>query len=213
MLPTVKDQGSCGSCWSFGSSANMEAVWYISKGKLVDLSEQELVSCAHSVDNSSYPKGCSGGSGATHSYAWVISNGGLASTAEYGPYISGKDGKDHACDKSKLPSIAAGPFTNFTVLPKDEAQMKAWVATKGPLSVHVNAGGWSAYKGGVMTQPHSTKLNHVVLVVGYGVDAEQGDYWTIRNSWSDGWGEAGYVRLARGVRASGVSEEPASILV
>ena len=93
-----------------------------------------------------------------------------------------------------------------------KAQMKAWVATKGPLSVHVNAGGWSRYKGGVMTQPPSTKLDHVVLVVGYGVDPVQGDYWVIRNSWGDGWGEAGYVRLARGVRASGVSEEPASIL-
>lgn len=208
VLKDVHDQGSCGSCWAFGSSANMEAVWYIATGQLVDLSEQELVSCARNADSSGYPKGCSGGSGATHSYQWVIDNGGLDTTADYGRYTA-QDGK---CDKSKLKNIAAGPFSSFKVLPKDEVQMAQWLSWKGPLSIHIDASGWNSYRSGIMTKKPSTNLDHVVLIVGYGSDQGK-DYWIIRNSWGPSWGEKGYVRLARGVDASGVSEEPATIQV
>merc|ERR1711939_143944 len=106
---------------------------------------QELVSCAHSVDGSGYPKGCDGGSGATHSYAWVIANGGRDSTEHYGPYTSGRGG-DGTCDESKLGHIAAGPFDSFKVLPKNESQMAQWVSKNGPLSIHIDASGWSSYK-------------------------------------------------------------------
>merc|ERR1711988_773516 len=146
----------------------MESVWYLATGQLLDLSEQELVSCAHSVDGSGYPQGCSGGNGATHSYAWVIANGGRDSTEHYGKYVSGK-GRTPACDTSKSGvNIAAGPFDSFKVLPKNETQMAQWISKNGPLSIHIDASGWSSYKRGIMTKPHSTSLDHVVLILGYG---------------------------------------------
>jgi len=42
----VRDQGQCGSCWAFATTANSESVWAIYSGKLLDLSEQYLVDCA-----------------------------------------------------------------------------------------------------------------------------------------------------------------------
>jgi hypothetical protein len=144
VLPFVKNQGRCGSCWSFGSSANMEAVWFLHSGKLLDLSEQELVSCARAVNGSAYPKGCQGGSGATHSYSWVILNGGLDTTADYGNYTSGIAGQNGECHYRKLKDNAAGPFSSYLVLPKNETAMAQWVSTKGPLSVHIDAKGWNS---------------------------------------------------------------------
>ena len=144
VLPYVKNQGHCGSCWSFGSSANMEAVWFLHSGKLLDLSEQELVSCAHAVNGSAYPKGCQGGSGATHSYTWVVLNGGLDTTADYGNYTSGTSGENGVCHFRKLKDDAAGPFSSWLVLPKNETAMAQWVSTHGPLSVHIDAKGWNS---------------------------------------------------------------------
>ena len=103
----------------------MEAVWFLKTGKLLDLSEQELVSCAKAANGSEYPKGCQGGSGATHSYAWVILNGGLDSTLDYGNYTSGRTGKDGTCISGKMKHMVAGPFSSYTVLDKNETTM-AW---------------------------------------------------------------------------------------
>ena len=105
------------------SRCALEAVWFLKTGKLLDLSEQELVSCAHAVNGSDYPKGCQGGSGATHSYTWVILNGGLDTTNDYGNYTSGTTGRNGICHLRKLKHNAAGPFASYRVLPKDETAM------------------------------------------------------------------------------------------
>ena len=61
-----------------------------------------------------------------------------------------------------------------------------------PVSVAVDAGQWSLYKGGILTSCTSN-VNHGVLTVGF-TDA----YWKIKNSWGTAWGENGYIRLGRG---------------
>merc|ERR1712091_581858 len=92
-------------------------------------------------------------------------------------------------------------MTNYTnVPPNDEAQLAAHAAL-GPVSVAIEADqdGFQHYSSGVFAGPCGANLDHGVLVVGYAAD-----YWIVKNSWGASWGEEGYIRLKRGVNASGL---------
>eukprot|EP01063_Lacrimia_lanifica_P028656 TRINITY_DN4228_c0_g1_i1.p1 TRINITY_DN4228_c0_g1~~TRINITY_DN4228_c0_g1_i1.p1 ORF type:complete len:212 (+),score=89.58 TRINITY_DN4228_c0_g1_i1:2-637(+) len=71
--------------------------------------------------------------------------------------------------------------------------MAAWMQTNGPISIAVDATKWQTYSGGVMDNCGGVGLDHGVLAVGYA-----DDYWVIKNSWGTSWGEAGYIRVAKG---------------
>ncbi|XP_075462860.1 cathepsin L-like peptidase [Ascaphus truei] len=78
--------------------------------------------------------------------------------------------------------------------------LKQAVGTVGPVSVAIDATRktFYLYKRGVYYDPQcsSTKTNHAVLVVGYGVDKGV-DYWLVKNSWGTSFGDQGYIRMAR----------------
>ena len=78
-----------------------------------------------------------------------------------------------------------------------------------PVSVGIqsNQYGFKYYKSGVMTGNCNTALDHAVLVVGYGTE-DGVDYWKIKNSWGDFWGEGGYIKIERGTNKCGVAEMP-----
>merc|ERR1711929_15388 len=78
------------------------------------------------------------------------------------------------------------------------------LAEVGPLGVAVYASGWGGYSSGVYSgcaYDSNIALNHAVQLVGYGTDPAEGDYWIVRNRWGTGWGEGGYIRLARDAEA------------
>jgi len=80
-----------------------------------------------------------------------------------------------------------------------EAQLR-WRVYKQPVSVVVEANrAFKRYSEGVFTGPCGTRLNHAVLVVGYGTTANGVNYWIVKNSWGKGWGENGYIRMKRNV--------------
>ena len=189
-VTSVKDQGQCGSCWSFSSTGAVEGAWAIFKGTLVDLSEQELVDCATGLSYGSH--GCNGGQ-MEGAFKFVIENG-QCSNSEY-PYTSGTTKTGGTCKKC---SAVAQMNTCYDVKPNDQISLKGAVAQQ-PVAVAISADTklFQSYSSGVITSSSCyTSLDHGVLVVGYGTENGQ-DYWLVKNSWSSSWGENGYVKIAR----------------
>ncbi|XP_062378391.1 procathepsin L-like [Sardina pilchardus] len=184
----VKDQGQCGSCWSFSTTGALESHSCIKHGSLPSLSEQQLVDCTRSYGNN----GCHGG-WMNPSFSYISDNGGL-DTKDYYPYEA-QDGTCHF-DPSGVGATCSG---YVDVMPKgDESALQEVVANVGPVSVAVDATNFQNYQSGVFNDPScsSSQINHAVLVVGYGTEGGQ-DYWLVKNSWSTSWGEQGYIKMSR----------------
>jgi len=182
----VKNQGSCGSCWSFSATGAVEGAWKLAGNALVSLSEQELVDCSGSEGN----EGCNGGL-MDSAFSWIIKNGGITSEAAY-PY----KGKDGTCASSGKTNVAK--ISKFVDVPEgSQAQLKAAVANQ-PVAVAVEADqfAWQFYSSGVLSSNCGKNLDHGVLAVGYGTDNGKA-FWKVKNSWGTGWGESGYVRILR----------------
>jgi len=193
----VKDQAQCGSCWAFSATGAMEGQHFRKTGKLVSLSEQNLVDC--SDENG----GCNGGL-MDLAFDYVKQNGGIDTESSY-PY----EGRDRTCRFNK-DNVGATVSGFVDVESEDEDALKAALATVGPVSVAIDASNYSFqfYEDGIYNEPRcsSFSLDHGVLAVGYGTDAA-GDYWLIKNSWGKYWGSDGYIKIARGSNLCGVATE------
>jgi len=86
IITAVKDQGGCGSCWSFGTAESVESYYALATGQLTDLSEQNILDCTPNPNDCGGNGGCGGGTPEL-AYAQIIKNGGLATEWTY-PYIS-----------------------------------------------------------------------------------------------------------------------------
>ncbi|OXA52382.1 cathepsin L1 [Folsomia candida] len=182
----VQNQGQCGSCWTFSANGAMEGAVFKKTGKLPNFSEQNLVDCVNASS------GCNGG-WMTDAYDYSIKNPGVANDTAY-PYVAKQN---TAC--KYVATTNAGKVASYAYTKQDdEADLKAKLATIGPIAVAIDASNIQNYVSGIFSCANFTAVNHGVLAVGYGTDsATNTDYYIIKNSWGSGWGENGYIRIVR----------------
>ncbi|KAL0733534.1 hypothetical protein Bca4012_009744 [Brassica carinata] len=178
----VKNQGSCGSSWSFSTTGALEGAHFLATGNLVSLSEQQLVDCHHQCDaevGGFCDSGCKGGL-MNIAFEYTFETGGLMREEDY-PYTGTTDG---------------------AWVSSHEDQIAANLVKNGPLPVAINSAYLQTYVGGVLC-PYicSRSLHHGVLLVGYGSGQsrfKEKPYWIIKNSWGETWGEKGFYKLCKG---------------
>lgn len=156
----VKNQGSCGSCWAFSVTGNIEGIHAVKTGKLESYSEQELVDC------DKLDAGCNGGL-PDNAYKAIESIGGLELEDEY-PYHA----KRSTCNLNNS-SIHVRVKGAVDFKPKAEDDIAKWLTENGPVSIGINANAMQFYRGGI-SHPwkalcNAGSLDHGVLLVGYGV--------------------------------------------
>ena len=206
IVSEVKNQGHCGSCWTFSTVGCLEAHMAIKYDtwRAPRLSEQQFVDCAQAFDTA----GCNGGL-PSHAFEYIKSAGGLSSEFSY-PYHA----VDQNCSFNKSSTPETSPFLpssagvaaevpggSINITKGDENALKYYLATEGPVSVAFQvASDFRDYASGVYTstvcKDGATDVNHAVLAVGYGVDPDtQMPYWTIKNSWDYSWGNEGFFKI------------------
>eukprot|EP01135_Chromosphaera_perkinsii_P004762 Nk52_evm34s295 gene=Nk52_evmTU34s295 len=187
-----KNQGKCGSCWTFAAIAALESHHALRSNELIELSEQQILDCA---SNKYYGNmGCGGGT-LDAAYAYVKDAGGVVTEQSYPYKMVQKE-----CNPN--PNAIAANISHWTDIPAgSEDGLKRALALHGPVAIAIHVSDhFKFYKSGVYHEENcptgEEDLNHAVTAVGYGTENGK-DYWLIKNSWGNSWGLGGYVKIAR----------------
>lgn len=214
-LTTIRNQHIpvyCGSCWAMGSSSALADRLNILEGPATMpqnmLSVQAILSCGNDATSCGT---CDGGDDGPV-YLWAKRSGiphescsnymAVDTTCKAKSVSKTNKPECYTCSPSGRP--ACKPINKFKKLRVSEfgdcsgyAKMKAEIHTRGPISCGIDATDkMEAYTGGIYSEKGAHSIDHIISVVGWGVDASTGDeYWLVRNSWGTPWGEDGFMRI------------------
>ncbi len=195
-VTSVKNQGGCGSCWAFAGIGALEAVTKIYGDVEMDLSEQQILSCA------TPGTGCNGGWMATV-WSWIRDHG--AVTEACMPYQANDD---VPCTEDQCAKVAATKL--WIDIPNDVDQIKTAIYEYGPVATCFYVyDDFYYYNGGCYEHENQvTWTNHAVVIVGWDDAMCEGEgAWLIKNSWGEGWGLDGYFWIKYGNSNVGTSTE------
>lgn len=189
----VKNQGQCGSCWTFSAAETAESANLMANNQAGAQhgSEQEILDCCHAGGSA----GCRGGD-PRGAIEWIGQTGGLELNSCY-PYRAA----DGPCESSLCKK--AYTVRRVYAIAQNENTIYEALGKYGPLSIGVDAELWQNYGGGIISGPGcGTQMDHAVQLVGYSPGS--GGYWIVRNSWGASWGNGGFVYLAFGQDVCGI---------
>lgn len=202
----VRNQGSCGSCYAFASMDMLSSrLRVMTRNKIqVEFSPQDIIGC------SEYSQGCGGGFPYLIA-GWYAEDFGVVEEQCF-PY----QGIDTSCLTNK--TCTRFYATNYYYVggyygASNAPLMQLELVNHGPLAIGFEVyKDFFAYKSGIYHHVFSNNrdgltgeydpfelINHAVLIVGYGTDSASGeDYWIVKNSWGEEWGDNGYFKIRRG---------------
>ena len=201
MVSPVKNQGSCGSCWTFSTVGSLESHWNIlGKGKNTTFAEQQLVDCAGDFDN----HGCNGGL-PSHAFEYIRHAGGIESDITY-PYTA----KNGQCVFRRNLAVGYVRFGSYNITQGDEKELAERLYDSGPVAVSFQViSGFKNYASGVYSVTNcgtgTQDVNHAVLATGYGNDNGK-NFWNIKNSWGAAWGNQGYFKMERDINMCAIAQ-------
>lgn len=186
----IKEQDNCGASWAYSTTQSAEGCYAVKSGTLYNFSEQSLIDCVTECN------GCGSGM-MTDAFRHIAEKqgGAMMASADY-PYV----GYQSQCkfDSERAKQIGIKGYQQ--IASGSEKDLASAVASHGPTALLIDASNWSfqLYRSGIYDEPacSSANLNHAVGCVGYGTENSV-NYWIIRNSWGEEWGEQGYIRMVK----------------
>jgi hypothetical protein len=197
----ARDQGQCGSCWSFGALAAAESAWNRAQGvydaEAIDLSEAFMVWSLSPLYGGLY--GCDGASSMKDPMTSVLEYG-VPREIDF-PYTIADPGEDLHWDAPRY------TMEDWHAIPVNDVETTRRVLQAigaVTITVHSSRDAWYSYESGIFeddlrapTSDTVATLDHMISLVGWNDAPADGGmgYWIVRNSWGDQWGEDGYMRL------------------
>lgn len=210
VVPEIRSQGTCGSCWAFATVSAKEIAYssrYQHPSSNLNLSEQQLLSC----NRQNYS--CIGGfiteKDSDYSY-----ESGLVGEQVY-PY----QGQESPCKRISRPTsgnLYDIKAFDFILAPNDNpgsstsiTRIKQAIYAYGSVWAGVYADdAFQAYKGGIFNSCSNNQPNHAINIIGWD---DSGGYWIARNSWGSDWGENGYFKIKYGCSQIGITAAVAKL--
>jgi len=241
VIAAVRDQSSCGSCWAFGSTETFEDSRCIATGEDIKFSAEDTAGCCSGIwcgfsqgCNGGQPSSALSWMSSTG----VVTGGDYF---DKGTNVSGckpyslAPCAHHVPPSAKYPTCPSAEYSisckkscseqSYTkTYAQDKVKglkafslsseqgMQTAIMTTGPLSVAFSVySDFPTYKSGVYQHKTGSFLGgHAVEAVGWGV--ENGvNYWLIKNSWNEQWGDGGFFKILRGSDECGIEDDVTGI--